>query len=112
MGMGMTFKLVVASGCLALSLSTGAGIAAAVPDTSVIVNSTCSYPQVLAALNDQNPGVANELTTSPLATIWLQQLIASPPDGRAQMVQQAQNMPTLQPYMPVIFQVAGTCNKY
>ena len=108
----MTIKVVVASGCLALSLSTGAGIAAAVPDTSVIVNSTCTYPQVMAALNDQSPDVANDLNTSPLATIWLQQLIASPPDQREQMVAQAQNMPVLQKYMPVIFQVAGTCSRY
>jgi hemophore-related protein len=110
--MAMTLKLVAASSCLALSLSAGAGIAAASPDTSAIVNSTCSYPQVVAALNDQSPDVANELSTSPLATIWLQQLVAAPPDQRQQMVAQAQNMPSLQQYMPVIIQVANTCSRY
>jgi hemophore-related protein len=110
--MGMTIKLVVVCSCLALSLSSGAGIAAAIPDTSVIVNSTCTYQQVQAALNDQSPGVANDLATSPLASIWLQQLIASPPDQREQMIGQAENMPALQQYMPVIFQVANTCSKY
>ena len=104
--------MVVAATGLALSLSTGAGIASATPDTSAIVNSTCTYPQVIAALNDQNPGVANELNANPLAVGWLQGLVAAPPDQRAQMIQQVQGMPALQPYMPVIFQVANTCNRY
>ena len=105
-------KVVVVAAGLALSLGTGAGIASATPDASVIVNSTCTYPQVMAALNDQNPGVANELNANPLAVGWLQQLVAAPPDQRAQMIQQVQGIPALQPYMPVIFQVASTCNNY
>ena len=105
-------KLVVASAGLALSLSTGAGIASAQPDVSAIVNSTCTYPQVMAALNDQNPGVAAELNANQLAVGWLQSLVAAPPAQRAQMVQQVQALPALQPYMPVIFQVASTCNNY
>jgi hypothetical protein len=52
-------KWAVAVAGLTLSLSAGAGIASAQPDASAIVNSTCTYPQVMAALNDQNPGVAN-----------------------------------------------------
>jgi hemophore-related protein len=108
----MISKLVVASGCLALSLTVGAGIAAAAPDTSVIVNSTCTYPQVQAALQDKHPDVADELSTSPFGTMWLQQLVNSPPDQREQMVQQAESWPVLQPYVPVIFQVARICNKY
>jgi hemophore-related protein len=88
------------------------GIASAQPDVSAVVNSTCTYPQVIAALNDENPGVANDLNTSPIANGWLQSLIAAPPDQRATMVQQVQDMPSLQPYLPVIYQVAGTCNKY
>ena len=105
-------KLVVAFAGLALSLSAGAGIASATPDASAIVNSTCTYPQVMAALNDQSPETANELNTNPLAVGWLQGLVAAPPDQRAQMVQEMQGSPALQPYMPVIFQVANTCNNY
>lgn len=104
--------MVVAAAGLALSLSAGAGIASAQPDASAVINSTCTYPQVMAALNDQNPGVAAELNANPLATGWLQGLVAAPPDQRAQMVQQVQGLPGLQPYLPVIFQVAGTCNNY
>ncbi|HEX4588188.1 MAG TPA: hemophore-related protein [Mycobacterium sp.] len=105
-------KLVVTFAGLALSLSTGAGTASAQPDVSAIVNSTCTYPQVMAALNDQNPQVANELNANPLAVGWLQGLVAAPPDQRAGMVQQVQGIPTLQPYLPVIFQTAGSCNRY
>ncbi len=105
-------KLVVASAGLALSLSTGAGIASAQPDASAIVNSTCTYPQVMAALNDQSPETANELNANPIAAGWLQGLVAAPPDQRQQMVQQVQAIPALQPYLPVIFQVANSCNNY
>jgi hemophore-related protein len=105
-------KLVVAFAGLALSLSSGAGIASAEPNVSAIINSTCTYPQVMAALNDQNPGIANELNANPLAVGWLQGLVAAPPDQRAQMIQQVQGAPELQPYMPVIYQVANTCNRY
>ena len=105
-------KVVVACAGLALSLSTGAGIASAQPDENAIVNSTCTYPQVMAALNAQSPETANELNANPVATGWLQGLVAAPPDQRAEMVQQVQGTPALQPYLPVIFQVAGTCNNY
>ena len=104
--------LVVVSAGVAFALSTGAGTASAQPDTSAIVNSTCTYPQVMAALNDQDPGVAAELNAQPVAVGWLQSLVAAPPAQRARMVQQVQALPALQPYMPVIFQVAGTCNNF
>jgi hemophore-related protein len=103
--------MVVSAG-LAFSLSAGAGIASAEPDASAIINSTCTYPQVMAALNEQSPDVANELNANPLAVWWLQALVAAPPDQRGQMVQQVQGIPGLQPYIPVIFQVAQTCNNY
>jgi hemophore-related protein len=105
-------KLMVISAGLAFSLSAGAGVASAEPDASAIVNSTCTYPQVMAALNEQSPDVANELNANPLAAGWLQGLVAAPPDQRRQMVQQVQGIPGLQPYIPVIFQVAHTCNNY
>jgi len=105
-------KWTVAAAGLALSLGTGAGVASAEPDVSAIVNSTCTYPQVMAALNDQSPETANELNANPIATGWLQGLVAAPPDQRAQMVQQVRGIPGLQPYVGVILQVANTCNKY
>jgi hemophore-related protein len=105
-------KVAVATAGLALSLSFGAGIASAQPDLSAIVDSTCTYPQVMSALTDQNPGVADELNANPLAIGWLQGLVDAPPDQRAQMVRQVQGIPALQSYLPVVYQVANTCASY
>src|SRR5437764_477994 len=44
----------VAAGAAAMSLGLGAGVASADPFDGV-VNTTCSYPQVIAALNATNP---------------------------------------------------------
>ena len=76
-----TTKLIVASGGLALSLTAGAGIASAGPDVSPIINSTCTYPQVVAALNAQDSGLAAQLSQTPAAQGWLQALVAATTDG-------------------------------
>ena len=44
--------LVVAFGGLVMSFTSGAGDASAQPDMSTLINTTCTYPQVVAALND------------------------------------------------------------
>ena len=105
-------KLVAASAGLAIALSAGAGIASAQPDVGAIVNSPCTYPQVMAALNAADPNAAAELNARPAAVGWLHSLVAAPPAQRAKMVQQVQALPALQPYMPLIFQVAGSCSNY
>jgi hemophore-related protein len=107
-----TMKLVVALGGVALSLTAGSGMASAEPDVNPIINSTCTYPQVMAALNDQSPELADQLSSTPAANAWLQGLIAASPDQRKIMVAQAQAMPGVQQYTPVILQVANTCNNY
>jgi hypothetical protein len=58
-------SLAVAVGGLALSLTAGAGVASADPDLDPIVNTTCSYPQVMSALNAQDPGAAAQFNASP-----------------------------------------------
>ena len=109
--MSLTKTLIVGSGGL-VWLIAGGGIAAAAPDVSALTTTTCTYPQVIAALNAQSPQAANELSTNPLATAWLQQLVASPPDQRQQMVAQVQDMPALQEYTGLIPHVAETCSNY
>src|SRR3954453_17901648 len=105
--MPLTMRLVAGSCGLALSMIAGGGIASAEPDVSPIINSTCTYPQVMGALKAQNPDVANQMTSNPLANAWVQQLIASPPDGRRAMVKQAQGVPAVQQCSGLIYQVAG-----
>ena len=110
--MSLTTRLIFGSGGVLLSLIAGGGIASAAPDVNAIANSTCTYPQVMAALNAQAPDAANQLSASPMASAWLQRLVASPPDQRQQMVAQLQRMPALQQYTGLISQVTSTCSSY
>ena len=101
-------RLAVAVGGLALSLSAGVGVASADP----IVDTTCTYPQVLSALNAQDPAAAAQFNSSPMAQSYLRRFLASPPDKRQQMEQQVQGIPEAQAYLGTIQQVANTCNNY
>lgn len=101
-------RLAVAVGGLALSLTAAAGVASADPALDPIVNTNCSYPQAVAALNAQNPQAAAEFNASPAAQSALRQFLAAPPNQRVQMAQQIQGSP----YFGVIQQIASTCNNY
>ena len=104
--------MVVAAAGMALSLGVGTGIASALPDTSAVVNTTCSYDQVIAALNNSSPGEAAEFTSSPVAVGWLHSFLGSPPDQRQQMIQQVQSLPAAAPYTALVVQVANTCHNF
>src|SRR5581483_11825013 len=91
-------RLATAVGAVALSLTAGAGLASAQPDDPV-VNTTCTYPQVVSALNAQDPAAAAQFN-------------ASPPAQRQQMIQQLQASPGGQQYLGTIEQIAQICNNY
>ena len=110
--MRLTTKLVVATSGLAMALTAGAGVASAQPVEDAIVNSPCTYPQVIAALNAQSPDLANQLEAAPAATAWLRGLIAASPQQRRQLVAQAKAMPGVEQYTGVITQVAYTCENF
>ena len=105
-------KVVVAAAGIALSLGLGTGVAHAQPDTSAVVNTTCNYDQVIAALNNNSPADAAEFTNSPVAVGWLHSFLGAPPDQRQDMLQQVQSLPATAPYTALVLQVANTCNKY
>ena len=105
-------RLAVAVGGLALSLTAGAGVASADPDLGPIVNTTCGYPQVMAALNAQDPAAAAQFNASPMSQSFLRQFLASPPSQRQQMVQEVQGTPGTEQYVGTVVQVANTCNNY
>ena len=104
-------RLVAALGGLALSLTTGVGVASAEPDLGPILNTTCSYPQVTAALNAQSPDIAAQLAADPAAQGMLNTFLASPVVLRQQLVQQVQGAVGPQ-YVGAIVQTANTCNSY
>ncbi len=104
-------RLAAAVGGLALSLTVGTGIASAAPLDQVI-NTTCNYGQVMAALNAQSPGAVAQLNANPIAVSYLQQFLASPPSQRAAMAAQVQAMPGAAQYFGLVESVAGSCNSY
>lgn len=108
----MKAKVVGAIGVATLAVFASSGIAAAAPDVEAIANSTCTYSQVMAALNAESPAAAAELSESAFATAWLQNLIAATPDGRREMITQVQGVPQLQEYSGAINQVVYSCQNY
>lgn len=104
-------KLATAAGGAAIALTAGSGIASA-DDMDAIINSTCNYDQVMAALNATDPGAAAQLNSSPIAQDYLRQFIASPPPTRAQMAAQIQAMPGAAQYFNDITSVARSCKNY
>jgi hemophore-related protein len=105
-------KLAIAGSGLVLSLSAGAGIAAAVPDLGPAVNTTCTYPQLESAVNAQGPGVAAAFNQSPQLKVGLQAFLASGPDQRQQMAQEFASAPGVGPYLPAIQTAFNTCNNF
>jgi hemophore-related protein len=104
-------SLAIAVG-VGLSLTVGVGEASASPDLGPLLNTTCSYDQVVGALNAQNPVLARQLASSPLAQSEVQRFLASPADQRQAMIVQVQSSKWGQQYTGVLLQVAGSCNNY
>jgi hemophore-related protein len=104
-------KLAAGVGGVALALSAAAGVASADP-MDAIINTTCNYGQVIAALNATDPAAAAQLNSSPMAQSYIRQFLASPPAKRAQMAQQVQAMPAAAQYFNTIGNVAQVCNNY
>jgi hemophore-related protein len=101
-------KLAAAVGGVAVALSAATGVASADP----IVDTTCNYGQVMAALNATDPATAAQLNSSPVAQNYLRQFLAAPPPKRQQMATQIRAMPQAAQFMGTIEQVAGVCNNY
>ena len=107
----LAIRLAVAVGGAALSLSAGGGAASADPLDSAI-NTTCSYSQVVAALNAQSPAAAKLFNVSPAAQAWVQTFLASPAGERQQMAVEAQSVPRVRQYVGLALQTANTCNNF
>ncbi|MBW0013346.1 hemophore-related protein [Mycobacterium sp.] len=104
-------KLAAAVGAAACALIAGSAIASADP-LDPVINTTCNYGQVMAALNATDPGAAAQFNASPIAQSYLRSFLASPPPKRAQMAAQIQAMPQAAPYFNDVLAVANSCNNY
>ena len=73
-----------------IPLSLGVGVASADPITDALVNTTCNYGQITAALNAQAPDLATMLNRRPQMAAGLQQFLSLPVDQRQQRIAQEQ----------------------
>ena len=116
-------KYLVVAGAVAVAATMGVGVASADPDLDPIINTTCNYAQVTAALNVVSPDMAAKLAQNPRASSRLQSFLAAPVDERQQMAQRAMAMaPQFQGAMGgginpqqilgELTQVASTCHNY
>lgn len=105
----------------AAALSAGAGTASADSMYTPLVNTKCSYQQVMAALQAQAPDIAGLVNSYPEAQTGLQQFLALPVDQRQQRIQQLSADPRWQAFMGTpqgqqgareVAQVANTCQNY
>lgn len=106
-------NIAVMLGGLAVAFPLSAGVASAQPqpDLGPIINTTCTYGQVMAALSEQYPDLAAELAQQRADRIVMSFLASSIPERRA-TVAMLQNSPTVQAYFTPISDVANTCNNY
>jgi len=102
-------KLVVAFGCLAVSLTTGVAVASAQPDYGPLINTTCDYGRAVEALRMQRPDLYQQFMAAPMAQSLLQQFLASSPDQRAQIVQENEGNALAQRYQQDMLLIARTC---
>lgn len=118
-------RLAAALGGVVMSLTVTTGIASAQPDLTPLINTTCSYSQIMAALNEQAPELAKELSAYPMAQARLQKFLAMPVGQRQTTAQQALANPQLQSILAqkaatpegqqggqLFLQMANTCNNY
>ena len=104
-------KLAAAVGGATFALTAGSGIASADP-LDPVINTTCNYGQVMAALNATDPAAAAKVNAAPMVQGYLRQFIASSPPQRLQIARQVQAMPSAAPYFNDIMSVANICNNY
>ncbi|ORB60640.1 hemophore-related protein [Mycolicibacterium tusciae] len=105
-------RLAVAVGGLGMSLAAGVGVASAQPDLGLAVNTTCSYPQLVSALNAQSPEAGAAFDKQPMLKAGLQQFLASGPAQRQQMASRIAAAPWAQPYLGSIQQAFSTCQNF
>lgn len=103
----LTTGAAAAVGGLALSLTAGAGLAAADP----IVDTTCTYEQVIAAANAQGPAAA-AFIQSPQQQAGLRQFIDSSPAQRQPMAAKIRANPANAALLPTIENVFSSCSNF
>lgn len=108
--MPLMTRIVAAAGGLALTFTAGMATASAEPDLTPLLNSTCTYDQVVAAMNQNEPELAATILPNPLAVGFLHNLINAGPDQRRTMYEQAEARYPIN--APKILTLASTCQNF
>ena len=101
-------------------------IASADPGDGPLIETTCSYPQLMAALQVEAPQASARLAEHPDAQAKLQEFVALPVDQRRQRLQQfldrnpdvrakideKRNTPEGQAKIQMLAGIAATCHDY
>jgi hemophore-related protein len=110
----------------AVLLTPAAGVASAQPGDGPLIETTCSYAQLEAALQVEAPEASARLAERPDAQAKLQELVALPVDQRRQRLQQfldrnpdvrakieqKRNTPEGQQKVQMLARIADTCHNY
>jgi hemophore-related protein len=118
--------VVALGGLLAAVLLVPSVVASAEPGDGPLIETTCSYAQLVAALRVENPELAALLDKNPEAQAKLQQLVALSVDERRQRLQsrldanpqwrdtieQKRNTPQGQEKEQMLLRIADTCHSY
>jgi hemophore-related protein len=124
----MTYLLVkfaAGIGVLTVSLSFSP-VASAEPGDGPLIETTCSYAQLMAALQVEAPAASARLAQRPDAQAKLQEFVALPVDQRKQRVQgfldrnpdvrakvdEKRNTPEGQENIQMLAGIAATCHNY
>ncbi|WP_232020008.1 hemophore-related protein [Mycolicibacterium hassiacum] len=99
-------------GGMAIASTVGSGIAFAQPNLDSAVDTTCTYPQLAAALTAHDPAAGSALNASPQMQSALQQFVAAPPNVRRQMAAAIVSHPANQPYLGTLQTMFDTCSNF
>jgi hemophore-related protein len=102
----------VAAFALAIEVLSETGIATADPDYSALINTTCSYEQVIGAVRAQNPAAAAFLDSRLDQQDAFRAYFAQPPASRANIVAQNKANPAAQQVLDVAQGAVAVCHNY
>lgn len=119
-------RIAAGIGVFAAVSMSGAGIASAEPGAGPLIETTCSYGQLMAALQVEAPEASARLAQRPDAQAKLQEFVALPVDQRKQRVQgflnrnpdvrakidERRNTPEGQEKVQILAGIAATCHNY
>ncbi|MCB0928019.1 MAG: hemophore-related protein [Mycolicibacterium sp.] len=102
--------MVAAAGALLALLLPG--VASAEPDYSALINTDCSYDQVISAVRVQNPAAAAFLDSRPDQQDAFRTYFAQSRESRANIIEKNKTNPAAQQILDVAQGAVAACHSY